>query len=97
MYYVARLTVTFFHCTYVGIVKGLLIGAASSLAGDAVKFTVDSGKDRANGINVAESLSNAAYSAVWNAFPGRLIFDKAEDFIKNSGGMLGVICINAAC
>ncbi len=72
-----------------GIVKALVIGAVSSLAGDAIKYTIDSGRDGANGINVAESLSNAVFSAVWNAFPGRF-FGSAEDFVKNSGGKLNI-------
>ena len=81
--------------SHAGIVKAIVLPVASSLAGDAIKYGVDSAinyykGNEIGGFDLAGSLHNAAYSLVWSNLPGKYIFEPFEMVLKKSDCKLSI-------
>lgn len=75
-------------CT--GTVKAILLPLIQAIGGDLLKYHTDKGLNNLKGEETGDfdlscTLKKAVFELVWRNLPGRFLFGRFDDYLKNSG------------
>ena len=72
-----------------GIVKAVILPAATVIGGDLLKYGIDNAQkffkgEKVDDFDLSRSLKNAAFDVVWKNLPGKYVYDRFDDILKKA-------------